>query len=285
MSTAVLPPSDDWIFKLLFGDERNKSILISLLQSFLDLPQEEYELSFIDTHLKRGGKGEKMGILDIKVRTKTGKVIDIEIQVNPTTNIGKRLSFYKSKLIADQIGKSEHYTKIQRVICVCITNHTLFRDVPGYLNKFRFCNLENGLCFEDIPEEIYTLELPKLPSESDGTALWEWLWFLRCRAKEEFEMVATRNPEIRKAVEILYELSADEKVRAQYEHNMKAWRDYMSEHDGAFENGMERGMEKGMEKGVKQVAVNALAEGMSIEFIQKITGLGVEDIAKLKASL
>jgi len=39
-----LPPTNDWIFKLLFGDERNKSILIDLLKSFMDLPQEEFEM-------------------------------------------------------------------------------------------------------------------------------------------------------------------------------------------------------------------------------------------------
>ena len=27
----ILPPTNDWIFKLLFGDERNKSMLVNLL--------------------------------------------------------------------------------------------------------------------------------------------------------------------------------------------------------------------------------------------------------------
>ena len=46
MNFEILPPTDDWIFKLLFGDERNKSILIDLLKSFVELPEEEYELTF-----------------------------------------------------------------------------------------------------------------------------------------------------------------------------------------------------------------------------------------------
>ena len=52
MYTKVLPATRDWIFKLLFGDERNKSMLIDMLQSFVELPQEEYELTFMDPHLK-----------------------------------------------------------------------------------------------------------------------------------------------------------------------------------------------------------------------------------------
>jgi hypothetical protein len=52
MIPEILSPTDDWIFKLLFGDERNKSMLIDLLGSFVELPKEEFELTYLDTHLK-----------------------------------------------------------------------------------------------------------------------------------------------------------------------------------------------------------------------------------------
>jgi predicted transposase/invertase (TIGR01784 family) len=45
--------------------------------------------------------------------------------------------------------------------------------------------------------------------------------------------------------------------------------------------GREEGIEQGREKGREQIARNALAEGASIEFIQKITGLSPEAIASL----
>jgi hypothetical protein len=37
-----LPPTDDWVFKHLFGDKRNESILIDLIKAFVELPEEEY---------------------------------------------------------------------------------------------------------------------------------------------------------------------------------------------------------------------------------------------------
>jgi len=232
---------------LLFGDERNKSLLIDLLKSFVELPEEEYELTFMDTHLKPEAEDDKLGIIDVKVRTKTGKIIDIEIQVNPTKNIGKRLSFYKSMLIVEQIAKSEHYDVIQRVICICITNFILFPEEKDYLNNFRFINQKNGLCFNDIPEEIYTIELPKVPIKNDGTAGWKWMHFLRAKRKEEFEMVAVQDPEIRKAVDILYGLSADEKIRAEYEMRQKARRDWIWQIDSARQEGREEGVKKVIE--------------------------------------
>ena len=241
MDYEILPPTNDWIFKLLFGDERNKSILIDLLQSFVELPEEEYELTFLDTHLKPETEDDKLGIVDVKVQTKSGKIINIEIQVNPRKNFGKRISFYKSKLIVEQITKNEYYSVIQKVICICITSYELFTGEKDYINNFRFINPKNGLCFEDIPEEIYTLELPKVPVTNDGSAGWEWMQFLRAKRKEEIEMVAVHNPEIRKAADTLYELSSDDRVRAEYEIHLKAWRDKMSDIEEAREDGMQQG--------------------------------------------
>jgi predicted transposase/invertase (TIGR01784 family) len=289
MDFKILPPTDDWIFKLLFGDERNKSMLIDLLKAFVELPQEEYELSFLNTSLKPENENDKLGILDVKVKTKTGKVIDIEIQVNPVKNIGQRLSFYKSKLIVEQIGKGELYNVIQKVICICITNYELFTGVTDYLNIFRFYNEKNRLCFESIPEEIYTLELPKVPATSDGSEGWEWMQFLRAKRKEEFEMVAVKNPEIRKAVDTLYQLSSDEQVQAEHERRLKAWRDRASEREGYFLDGVQQGIQQGIEQGIEQgrtdtvldIARKMKAAGRPSGEIAEFTGLSATTIADL----
>jgi len=154
----ILPPTNDWIFKLLFGDERHKDNLINLLKSFIALPEEEYELIFLDTHLKPECKHDKLGILDVKVKTKSGKVINIEIQVDPFKDIGKRISFYKSKLIVGQIAESQEYDAIQDVLCICIFKKAIFPKVKEYVNRFQFMNPANGLLFAGIPEIVYTAD-------------------------------------------------------------------------------------------------------------------------------
>jgi len=196
-------------------------------------------------------------------------------------------------LIIGQIGEGEEYDVIQKVICICITDFTVFPKQKDYLNNFKFTNRKNGLCFEDVPEEIYTLELPKVPAINDETACWQWMQFLRAKRKEEVEMVAAQNPEIRKAADKLYELSADENVRAEYAMRQKARRDHLWLINDARRDGMEAGMERGkaegraegmqagMEKGKFETARNALAEGLPIDIISKITGLSSEQIAKL----
>jgi hypothetical protein len=50
-----------------------------------------------------------------------------------------------------------------------------------------------------------------------------------------------------------------------------------------YEDGLEDGREEGIEKGREEIARNALAEGLPIEFVQKITGLDMETLKSLQA--
>jgi predicted transposase/invertase (TIGR01784 family) len=48
------------------------------------------------------------------------------------------------------------------------------------------------------------------------------------------------------------------------------------------EEGLEEGLHRGLEKGKLEIACNLLAEGASLEFVQKITGLDMETIKNLQ---
>ena len=286
---SILSPTNDWIFKLLFGDERHKDNTIALLKSFMELPEEEFDISFMDTSLKPEFDEDKTGIVDLKIKTKSGNIIDVEIQVNPFPYLEKRISFYKSKLIVEQIGEGERYDVIRRVICVCILDYPFFRKAEAYLNRFRYYNPENGLCFEGIPEEIYMIELPKVPVESDGRAVWDWLQFLRGKRKEDFEMIAEKNAEVRGAVNTLYRISEDPEVRARMEYREKARRDHATLLHAAVQEGEARGEARGRLLGEAQgearsraaIARNMKRRGQSVDQIAEDTGLSAEEIAKL----
>jgi predicted transposase/invertase (TIGR01784 family) len=265
----ILSPKNDWIFKLLFGNERNKSILVDFLQAFIELPDEEYEITLIDTHLKREGEDDKLGILDVKLKTTSGKTVDIEIQVAPFANIGKRISFYKSKLIIEQIAKGENYNAIKDVICVFIIDYALFPDTEKYVNRHYFCNAESGKRFADIPEEIYIVELPKLPADSDGSGAWDWVKFLSGKSKEDFEMVAEKNTEIRKAVDELYVLSSDREVRLEYERRQKAIMDYNTHMEDHYLAGLKEGELKGRLEERSNI-IDLLKKGHSLEELEKL---------------
>ena len=74
-SSNILPARSDVIFKLLFGNEANKDILTDFLKAVLQIPEEEFtKITIVDPHLLRRYKGDKLGILDVKIETKAGKL-------------------------------------------------------------------------------------------------------------------------------------------------------------------------------------------------------------------
>jgi hypothetical protein len=75
----LLPVKSDFVFRLIFGDQRNVDILAAFLRSVLDIPDDEYDhLTIVDPYLKKESEDDKYAILDVKLHTVSGSVIHIE---------------------------------------------------------------------------------------------------------------------------------------------------------------------------------------------------------------
>ena len=104
----LMSPKNDFAFKLIFGDEKNKDLLIALLSAILRLPKEDFEgLEIINSELIREFVEDKKGILDVRVKTRLGRQIDIEIQILPTKFMPERTMFYWSKMYISQVKPSQ----------------------------------------------------------------------------------------------------------------------------------------------------------------------------------
>ncbi|GHU52481.1 hypothetical protein AGMMS49975_08360 [Clostridia bacterium] len=163
---------------------------------------------------------------------------------------------------------SEDYAKIQRVISLIITDHTLINDSPKYHNRYTLRDPETGSEFTDLIE-VNVLELPKLPPAEDGSKLWEWMKFLDARRSEDLDMIAEKNPQVKKAVVRLLELSGDEHTRLLYESRQKmGWDNQARERSARLE-------------GVQDVALKLIARGRPIGEIIEDTGLTRDEVAEL----
>jgi predicted transposase/invertase (TIGR01784 family) len=299
----ILLPSNDYIFKLIFADERNKRILAAFLAAVLQVPKDELaDLTIMNTELLPEAGDDKLGIMDILVRMKTGETINIEIQIVKSAAFFERISFYKSKLTVAQISAHESYDRIKKTICIVITDFNLIENsMPNrYHHIYRLYDPVDGTYFGDV-EEVHTFELPRLPKTPDGTVLWEWVSFIKAKEEKELRMVKERNAEVGLAVDELYRVSADEKIRYQYEMREKAWRDEYARisygrqegreegrRDGIAEGlekgiaeGLEKGLEKGRAEGFFESARRMKAHGVRAEDIAAFTGLSLTQIAGL----
>ena len=105
----MLPLSNDYVFKRIFGKGGNEKILKSLLEAILKIKIQKIEVK--NPEIPKEAIDEKLSILDIRAEINEDTIIDIEMQVGNTTAIDRRLVVYNAKLIAGEIKVSEKYQK------------------------------------------------------------------------------------------------------------------------------------------------------------------------------
>ena len=285
----LMSPKVDFVFKLIFGDEKNKELLIAFLSTIIELPVEEFEgIEIINNELLREFKEDKKGILDVRVKTQQGKQIDIEIQILPTEFMPERTLFYWSKMYTGQIKAGDTYHSLKKCITINIVDFKC-TPVKKIHTSYHLTEDETGHRLTDILE-VHFLEIPKLwdkdidKDEEDPLVL--WMEFLDAKSKGVMEMLAEKNKNIKKAYTVLEILSKDEKARMAYEAREAEVRDQLTRLKTAEEKGRKEGIETGMEKGIEkekiQTAKTAISRGLPTDIIADITGLTIEKIEELQ---
>jgi len=98
--------------------------------------------------------------------------------------------------------------------------------------------------------------------------------------------LANKNPQIKKAVGVLKELSEDERLRMIEDLHEKARRDAYAREKYVQEEAREKGREEGREEGrvskAYEIAHNLLAMNLSAQEISKATMLTIDEIEKLQ---
>jgi predicted transposase/invertase (TIGR01784 family) len=276
-----LSPVNDFVFKRIFGDRRNTVILAAFLKAALSLPDTELDhLTIIDPHLKREFPIDKTGILDIKVHTTSGIIINVEIQVLTFPELRKRFVFYPAKMIAEQAVRGKNYDIIERVISIIIMDDILLPEDVDYYNEYGILNKKTGTVFSDLLT-IAVLELPKLPEKPDGRGIWPWGRFFRSRSEEELKMAAAEDAGVGQAMAVLMELSEDERERLLAESREKFLRDQWSREKHQYGMGLEEGLAKGIEKGRRETGKKLKEMGLPVDQIAAATGLSSEAVKTL----
>ncbi|MDR0876416.1 MAG: Rpn family recombination-promoting nuclease/putative transposase [Treponema sp.] len=268
MNKELLSPIFDFVFKYIWGDQRNSELTAALVRAILRVPESEIDqLTITDPFLKRFWRKDKQGIVDVKMTDKTGRIINIEIQARRDKHMRNRIVYYLAKMLWEQLKRGGNYGQLNRVISIVICDHTMVNDEPHYQHAYSLENEKTGDRFTDLVQ-IIIIELPKLPKEADGTEEWPWLQFFKCKTLEEFNMLAAKFPQIRRAVDALKEISMSDHARALADARQKAeWAQWAREEDRFAE-----GKEQGKEQEKMEIIKKALEKGLAIGDIADLTG-------------
>ncbi len=278
-----LKPTNDFIFKKLFGEVGDEPVLIAFLNAVLKKTHKPIEEIIIsdDTELTPELLNDKLGRIDVRARTVEGEEINIEVQVTDQKNMDKRTLFYWSKLYLEGIKKGEDYKELSKVITINILDFE-FTKLDKYHTSYHLW--EDEVKDYKLTElvEIHFIELPKfrklMHKNYREDALQRWLMFLEKDISKEVLMeMGELEPAIKMAEDKLEHLSSDPKTIARY----KA-REY-AEHERAniYNSGLERGLEKGIEQGVYSVA-KKLINILDDEAIANTTGLTIQEVQAIR---
>jgi predicted transposase/invertase (TIGR01784 family) len=276
-------PLEDFAFSQIFGDQQNLGSTKAFLKTLLDIPADDYDqLKVEDPTLKRFFKKDKKGVVDLKLTTKSGKIIHIELQVEKDENMRSRIMQYATRLVSDQLKKGDKYGEIHQVVSICICDHVLLDEEDDYTNYYEMRN-RKGHSFTDLLK-VVILELPKLPEKEDE-AVWPWLRFFKCKEQEEFEMLAKKHPELKEAVSCVRNMSLSEQWRAvmSWRWNQKmalrGQKEYIRlELERAKTKAKAEGHAEGHAEKAIEIARKMKAIGRPLTEIAEVTGLTVEEV-------
>ncbi len=248
MDDFLMRPKVDFAFKEIMTDERAR---IGFLSAVLKIrPEDIKETRILNTNLRKEHEDDKLGILDVRLLMNDDTEADIEIQLTELRVWTERALFYLSKMYVDQILSGQDYDVFKKCVSISILDFDLFHKETGFYSCFHIMEDTWHFIYTD-KMEFHVIELPKLPEElREGCSDIElWARFINAEGKEEFDMLAQKNPYIESAYEHLQVISQDREKRLEYEARQKAIRDYNQMMREAEERGREAGERIGREAG------------------------------------
>ena len=278
------------MFKRIFGFVGNEEITKGLLSSIIQKEISNIELDN-KTILEKDLLEDKVGILDIRAKIENKINCNIEMQIVDRKNIEKRILYYWSKLYSMNLNTGKDYESLEKVIVILITDYEIdtLKEIERYETKWNIREEEYQKVILTEVMEFYIIELPKYERYKERTKnkeLNRWIKFI----KEPEVVEMGDNKEIKKAKEVLEEISKDERERYLAELREKYIMDQKAIEDAGYDKGLKDGMSQGMSFGISQgrkernieIAKNLLKLNLSIEQIIEATGLTKEEIEKIK---
>ncbi|MGF1534653.1 MAG: Rpn family recombination-promoting nuclease/putative transposase, partial [Bernardetiaceae bacterium] len=275
----------DFGFKKLFGEEPNKELLISFLNSLLADKEQITDLNYLKNERLGKNEGERKAVYDLYCSNEKGEKFIVEIQRVKQEFFKDRSIYYSTFAIQEQAIKGQKWNyELKAVYMIAVLDFTFSgSQVEKFHHRVKLIEEETKEIFYDKLSFIY-LEIPKFDKglhelKSDYE---KWLFAfknlhrLREMPKELEEGI------FKKLFELAEIAKMDTKERSVYEDSLKDYWDLKSSMETYFNEGKAEGKAEGELAKAIEIAKSALNKGLDIALIQDLTGLSNEEIEKLK---
>ena len=275
-------PTNDFIFKKIFGSTGSEKITKSLLEAILKIDITAIDLDK-NPITEKEVLDDKLGVMDIRLEINGNIDCDVEMEMVNRGNIEIRLMRYVSKIFIRGLKVGEDYIEAKDSIAILVANFELakHKDVKKILTEYEMREKNYGNIVLTDKIKVYILELPKIERmKSEDKNLNLWIKFIKdlevkklADNKEKDEKLEETIKAIQEAKKKYEELCQDEHARYIAELREK----YVEETASVRQMGYEEGKETEKKKIAKMMKDN----NYSNEEIMQITELSKEEIEKL----
>ena len=279
-----LDPTNDISFLKLFGTEEHKPLLISFLNSALQL-EGDRKIKQVELLPKSQApliKDAKSTVLDIKCTDERNFQYIVEMQNRSVPGFIKRAQFYAAHSYVTQLAAGSSYVELKPVILLAITNHILFPNKDGNKVISYYKTQDTETQSNELEDLSYAfVELPKFKKKVSElkTVQDQWLYFFKNWEKAQ-TAPSNAKEEVIEAYRSMEEYNWSKEEKDAY---VKASIALTDKYD-ALRKEREDGIAIGEEKRSQEIALQMLQEGLDIAMISRMTGLKREDIEALGAS-
>ncbi len=281
----------DWAIKRLLRNKANFVVLEGFLSELLF---EDIKIKqILESESNQQYEEDKFNRVDILTENENNDLIIIEIQTTYEIDYFHRMAYGTSKVISDNLEKGQKYSEIKKIISVNIVFFDLGQgqdyiykgqtDFMGIHNKDTL-NLSEAQKktflkekVSDIFPEYYLLKVNQFNDVAKNT-LDEWIYFLKNdEVKDNFKAKG-----LKEANDVLDIMRLEEKERYGYNRyldslHLKASEAFSLEKEAEF-----KVREDEKRKNAISTAKNGLKLGLSVNDIQTLTGLSIQEIENLK---
>ena len=270
---------DDDVFKLVFGRESSKDVMIEFLNQVIP-DRKIIDLEFVDKEMHHVDRSRKDSIYDMFCKTDDGSRIVVEVQRRKQANFAERAIYYSTFSIANQVSAGAGCYDFYPVYVISILNFGFKPGGSKVKSEFRLYETDTRELLTDRVTFIF-LDLSKFKktaAELSGDIL-EGMYFC-------FKNIVslTERPEIlehdvfRKIFEVSELINMDEVTRSKVIEKMTTERDLRNQMEYARQEaiaeghaeGHAAGHAEGHAEGFAEAARKMVASGMTHEAVADI---------------
>lgn len=269
---------DNFLFQHVM---RNERLCKHLIEKFLNIQIRSLQYQSFEKTIDLRLEGKSIR-LDVFVEDNEGRVYDIEMQCSnsPRNDLAKRSRFYQSLIDGELLDKGKPYEELNPsyVIFIC-TFDPFHRGLPIYTFT-HCCKEDNRVQLKD--EETRMFLNSKGSENAADPDIAAFLRYVDGKAAEgRFVESLDQEVHLVKSMDKVrreYMILSDEIRRRQKEAAEEGWQEGMQK---GMQKGMEKGMQQGMEKGRRQMLLNFLSSGMSVEQVAAGAKVPIDYVRKL----